>query len=103
MDPTLEKDLAGGGSVMVKLAGKDYPLAYPMRAVILYRQETAKLNRARGASRPRLSTEETQSARNRFRELIAQAQKAADEGNDFSDLIQEATFVKLPLDEDAGN
>ncbi len=44
-DPVLEKELAAAG--MVKLGGAEYRLSYPMKAVILYKQMTAKLDRQR--------------------------------------------------------
>jgi hypothetical protein len=40
VNDVLEKELTGGGPVMVKLGEKEYPLAYPMHAVLLYKQLT---------------------------------------------------------------
>jgi hypothetical protein len=40
MNATLEQELTGGAPVTVKLGGEEYPLAFPMHAVILYKQLT---------------------------------------------------------------
>lgn len=69
MNPTLEQALIGP-PVTVKLGGKDYPLAYPMQAVILYQKETAALDRERNVSRwPKLEREELRDLRRQRRAL----------------------------------
>jgi hypothetical protein len=40
MNSALEQELTGSEPVTVKLGGKEYPLGYPMHAVILYKQLT---------------------------------------------------------------
>jgi hypothetical protein len=108
MNAVLATELTGP-PITVQLGGQEYPLAYPMFAVILYRQETARLNRARGLARvqagvlanvPRLTPAELREARERYFALIAEAQGL--KGEAFQRLMEEATLVKLPVDEATG-
>lgn len=100
MNDVLREELTGRPPVMVVLGGAEYPLAFPMRSIILYKQETAKLNRARGLASPKLSPSEVREVRERHSALLVEASKL--KGAEFQRAIQEATLVKLPLDEAAG-
>lgn len=110
------QDAIAGESITVKLDGKDYVLAYPMQAVILYKRETARLDRERAAGRPRLMRQEKRDLRERRQKLLAEmAELLARRGDaDFASwrerpefldaeaLAEEATSLKIQLDEDAG-
>src|ERR1017187_5141010 len=97
-----------GEPVTVTLAGVVYPLAYPMQAVILYKQETAKIDRARAAGRPRLTPEEKLDLRKRRRDILKDwPTKQFADWNDgdvevTEELLREATALTSALDEDAG-
>src|ERR1700676_2702662 len=64
-----------GAAVTVTLGGKEYPLAYPMEAVILYKRETAVLDRARNATRPKLSRAQIREMAAERRKLMAEAEE----------------------------
>ena len=100
-----------GDPVMVKLGGNEYSLAYPIQGVILYKRETAKLDRERAKDRLPLTREEKQTLRDRRRKLLAEANEQrpvkGEKWNDenflrFDELINEAMLAKASLDEDAG-
>jgi hypothetical protein len=103
----LQQELIGRPPVLVSLGGEDYPLAFPIYAVILYKQETAKLNRSRGSGRPKPTPSEVRESTQRFSDLLKEA--AALDGNSvdgvgkFRQVMEEATLVKLPIDEATGN
>lgn len=102
------------GEVTVTLAGRVYPLAFPMQGVILYKRETARLDRERklaNGSKP-LTREAKQDLRERRRSLIAEAdalrpdatkEEKWDDGKFalFQELLAEAMTAKAALDEDA--
>ena len=92
----------------LRLGAQQYLLAFPMRAVILYRQETAKLDRARAAQRPPLERGALQVLRRRRRAAIDEARAlvpadgkmdAAAESH-FNDLLEEANRLKVAIDEE---
>lgn len=110
MNEALQEAIAGE-SVTVTLGGQSYPLAYPMQAVILYKHETALLDRARAKGRTPLTIEEKRSLRSRRLKLMTEAdlQRPAkgvdwlpDNFVEFDLLLDEATALKVALDEDAG-
>jgi len=110
MNETLQEAIAGE-PVTVKLGGTEYPLAYPIQGVILYKRETARLDRERAKDRPALTREEKQTLRDRRRKLLAEANEQrpikGDKWDDdnflrFDELVNEAMLVKAGLDEDAG-
>jgi hypothetical protein len=115
MDDMLQEAIAGE-PVMVSLARASYPLAYPMQAVILYRQETAKIDRERAKAKiaaggKPLTRDEKRELRDRRRELLAEAdtqrplQGVAWDDNKwqrFEELLAEAVSIKATVDEDAG-
>jgi hypothetical protein len=99
-----------GPPVTVKLGGKEYPLAYPMQAIIIYKIETAKVDRRRTEDRPRLERELVRKMRRdrkellrRSQELFAKKDKTPEEQEEFEWLRSEASAIKRELDEDAGN
>jgi hypothetical protein len=110
MNSLLQEAIAGE-SVTVTLGHDTYPLAYPIQAVILYKRETALLDRERAKDRPRLTHEEKRSLRSRRQKLMVDAdlQRPA-KGQDwqpekfleFDLLMDEASALKIALDEDAG-
>jgi hypothetical protein len=111
MDPILQSALAGE-PVTVSLGGQTYPLAYPMQGVILYKSETAKLDRARklATGAPALTREAKRELRERRRTLLAEADAARPKTGEawddekfatFNELLQEAMAAKAALDEDA--
>jgi hypothetical protein len=104
-----------GEPVTVKLGKpgkqKEYPLAYPMQAVILYQKQTAILDRERAKNRPALTTEERRSKKSLWQKLMLEADQmrppkgeAWDQGKflEFDTLLDEAAELKITLDEDAG-
>jgi hypothetical protein len=111
MNPILQEALAGE-PVTVKFGREVYPLAYPIQAVILYKAETARLDRERAKAKDRLplTREEKRELRGRRRKLLAEAdtqRPAQDEEwidenlTRFGDLLGEAMAVKAALEEDA--
>jgi hypothetical protein len=105
------QDAIAGEAITVTLGGQTYPLAYPINAVILYKRETALLDRERAKDRPRLTVEEKRSLRARRQKLMVDAdlQRPAkgqdwqpDKFVEFDLLMDEASALKITLDEDAG-
>lgn len=110
MNQHLQQALTGA-PVTVSLGGKEYPLDFPMEGVILYQEETGKLDRARAQGRDRLTREARKNLRSERLQILREAEKLrpekAREWNDddlarFGDLQDEANAVKVRLDEDAG-
>src|ERR1700728_1432333 len=112
MNSLLQEAIAGE-PVMVTLGRVSYPLAYPMQAVILYKRETALLDRARVKldGRPRLTREEKRALRDRRSKLLADADLLRPRKHEdwlpekfleFDALMDEATTLKIAFDEDAG-
>jgi hypothetical protein len=110
MNEMLQQAIAGE-PVTVKLGGNEYPLAYPIQGVILYKRETAKLDRERAKDRAPLTREEKQMLRERRRKLLSEAdeqrpptgEKWTDENfTRFDELLADAVVLKAQLDEDAG-
>ena len=105
-----------GAPVVVKLGGNEYPLAFPIQAVILYKKETARLDRERAAERrqqgvARLTREELRELRRKRQTLLTEAEKLrpakgqswdAEKYAQFDSLLEEATLVKCAVDEEAG-
>jgi hypothetical protein len=109
MNPALESALAGE-PVTVTLEGKEYPLAYPMRAVILYKQETAKLDRARAeaSGRAKLTRDEKRELQQRRTAILKTAPPkksddwTADDVEKMVSILSDSTAITCLLDEDAG-
>src|SRR5580692_11428606 len=110
MNDMLQEAIAGE-PVTVQLGGQTYPLAYPIQAVILYKRETATIDRERAKDRPRLTHEEKRSLRDRRGKLMADADVLRPaRGEDwqpekfleFDFAMNEASALKITLDEDAG-
>ena len=111
MNAHLQQALTGA-PVTVNLGGKEYPLAFPMEGVILYQEETAKLDRARAKGRDRLTRELKKALRAERLEILQEAEKlrppkgkkkwADDNLARFGDLQDEANLLKVRLDEDGG-
>jgi hypothetical protein len=119
MNPVLQEAIAGE-PVMVKLGArgqeKEYPLAFPIQAVILYKNETARLDRQRTEERrkqgvAKLTGAEVRDLRQRRQQLLKEAEALrphkgqAWEGESypqFDSLMDEATLLKIAIDEDAG-
>jgi hypothetical protein len=111
MNDMLQEAIAGA-PVTVTLGGESYPLAYPIQGVILYKSETAQLDRQRklASGRAALTRDEKCELRDRRRELLADAdaQRPAEgeKWNDknyarFDEVFTEALALKTTLDEDA--
>jgi hypothetical protein len=103
------KDAITGAPVTVTLAGIEYQLAYPMAAVILYKKETAAIDRERTRFRPKMTRELIRNVRESRRELLEEAKALRPpRGEDwdpekfakFEDLMEESTSLKIALDED---
>src|ERR1700728_3901023 len=112
MNSLLQEGIAGE-PVMVTLGRVRYPLAYPMQAVILYKHETALLDRERvkNDGRPRLTREEKRALRDRRSKLLADTDLVRprkhedwlpEKFREFEALMDEATTLKIAFDEDAG-
>jgi hypothetical protein len=110
-DPLIEA--LAGEPVTVTLGGIDYPLRYPMQAVILYKKETAALDRERKRALiyPSLNREQKSELRERRRQLLEEADglrptkgEPWDEANwaKFDELLGDAVAAKTALDQDAG-
>jgi hypothetical protein len=111
MNSDLQEALAGE-PVTVTLGGKTYPLAYPIQGIILYKKETAALDRERkkAGGRASLTREEKRELRGQINQILieADAQRPAkgESWNDktlarFEELLGEAQAVRYSLDEDA--
>src|SRR5271163_3372403 len=111
MNQTLQEAITGA-PVTVNLGGKPYPLAYPMQAVILYKKETARLDRERTQGRPRLASGERRELLARRRKALLEAQplrgsepfdtwRATPQFEEYDALLEEANALKVQLDEDA--
>src|SRR5579872_4493375 len=93
-----------GSPISVRLQEKDYPLAFPVYAVTLYRQETAKLNCSRAkvaieAGRPKLTPAEMREMRSEYRKVAADL----DNRETFNDRMEELVAIRARLDEEAGS
>lgn len=112
MNQILQQELTGT-PVTVSLGGAEYPLAFPMYACMLYKQETAKLDRARRDSKPRLTSAEIKELKQQRRELLGLAddvrpkvtdgatpEDAAEQISNFYQLIGDAMEISARLDED---
>jgi hypothetical protein len=111
MDPILQEALAGA-PVEVTLGGKTYPLAFPIQAVILYKSETARLDRERNRASgvPALTREAKREMRARRRTLAEEAEAlrpaAGAKWDDekfvhFDELFAEGIEIKATIDADA--
>jgi len=111
MDDAVLQETPAGQPVMVTLRGEEYPLAYPMQAVILYKRETAALDRERkrASGRPALRREEKRELRERRRELLAEANGLRPEKGEpwdkdkwanVEELFAEAMTAQAALDQD---
>lgn len=111
MNQILQQELTGT-PVTVSLGGAEYPLAFPIYACMLYKQETAKLDRARRDSKPRLTPVEIKELKQQRRELLQLAddvkpelsdgttpEDAAEQIADFYQLIGDAMEISTRLDE----
>jgi hypothetical protein len=90
-----------GEPVTVRIGTEDYPLAFPMYAIALYKQETAKLNcrrarEAESAGRPRLTPAEVREMKRRYRKLFDEQDR------EFFEVADEAVAIRTRLDEEAG-
>lgn len=115
MNPVLEEALVGAPA-MVKLGGKEYPLAFRVHAIILYQRETALLDRQRAEERrkhgvARLQPSEIRELAERRRKVLAEAEpfrpKKEREWPEsdqvtWEALQSEANLLKIAIDEDAG-
>ncbi len=92
---------------------KEYALAYPIEAVMLYKDETAKIDRARSAAKlaaggARLTRAEKKDLRKRRKDILKEwptkplDEWTADDVEDTEMLLGEATAITSTLDEDAG-
>jgi len=99
----LEREILGE-PVSITLAGETYPLAFPMFAVVLYKQETAKLNcrRAKSAEdngRARLLPAELRQLKNRYRDIVDNLE----DQTDFLQQMEESVALRIRIDEETGN
>lgn len=107
MDPTLENALVGE-PVTVTLAGKQYELAYPLQGVMLYKTETARVDRARAHGRPKLTHDEKRDLRGRRTAVLKTwplkplDEWTSEDVSESEELLGEATSITCTLDEDAG-
>jgi hypothetical protein len=117
MNELLQEAIAGE-PVLVKLGGREYRLSFPVAAVILYKKETAILDRERARLRegPRLTPAEIRDFRRRWQKLLAEAQTlrpgkgpsgedlAWDDENfaQYQLLLEEANLLRVAVDENAG-
>lgn len=107
--PVLERELVGA-PVLVRLGKDEYRLAYPMKAVILYKQRTAEIDQRRARAKDRLKPAEIRELRLRRSQVIAELRAALPAPGSTSEsdrqrieaLEVEALAIKSRLDEDAG-
>ena len=90
-----------GEPVSVRIGNDSYPLSFPMYAIALYKQETAKLNCRRAkaaeeAGRARLTPAEVREMKRRYRKLFDEADR------EFFEVADEAVAIRTRLDEEAG-
>jgi hypothetical protein len=95
-----------GEPITVTLAGAAYPVAFPMFAVTLYKQETAKLNCRRAkaaeeAGRARLTAIELRDLKRRYRALVDAMD--GDASDEFAGQMEEAVVLRCRIDEETGN
>lgn len=116
MNSELQEAIAGA-PVLVKLGKQEYPLAFPIQAVILYKKETAALDRQRAEDRrqqgvARLTRDELRELRRKRQTLLTEAEKlrpakgqawAPDNFEQYVSLQDEATLLKCAVDEEAGS
>lgn len=95
----------------ISLGGIAYLLSFPMQAVIIYKRETAKIDRRRSEGKPRLTRDEVRVLSQDRSRLLEQARKCAPPKGEewdpirqaeFESLMDEATSIKIQIDEDAG-
>ena len=110
MNIILQEAIAGE-PVTVTLGRETYPLAFPIQAVILYKRETALLDRERAKDRPRLTRDEKRDLRDRRQKLLVEADKLRpakgedwqpDNFVEFDAAMDECSALKVAFDEDAG-
>jgi hypothetical protein len=111
MNDMLQEAIAGT-PVMVTIGRETYPLAFPIQGVILYKRETARLDRERTAGRPKLTREEKRALREARQKLLADANQLRPERGEewdpekfreFELAMEEATAIKIEIDEDAAS
>lgn len=109
MKDELAQELTPPGKI--RLGTQEYSLEFRMHAVILYKQETAKLDRSRAAERPRIPAAELAEMRRRRSTLLQDAQAAIPEKGKawepaaetrFNEALDEANRLKSAIDEQAG-
>lgn len=93
------------GEISITLGDKTYPIGFPIYAVAVYKQETAKLNcrRAREAAeagRPRLTADETREMRKAYRKAVAELE--GKDAAEFTAIMEEIIEMRARLDEEAG-
>lgn len=107
---TILQEAITGSPVTVRLAGVERVLSFPSAGVILYKRETALIDRARTQGRPKLSLAEKRELRSQRRTLLDEAEALRpvraedwtdDTFNRFQELLDEAMGPKIALDEDA--
>jgi hypothetical protein len=109
MNDMLQEAIAGT-PVTVTIGRETYPLAFPIQGVILYKRETARLDRERTKDRPKLMREEKRALREARQKLLADANllRPKERGEpwdpehfrDFELAMEEATALKIEIDED---
>jgi len=92
----LQKEITGD-PVSITLAGESYPLAFPIFAVALYKQETAKLDRGRMEGKAKLSLEEIRELKKRRRQIIASTDEMG--SSEVWVAIEQAGDIRRVLDE----
>jgi len=103
----LDREITGE-PITVMLAGESYPLAFPMFAVTLYKQETAKLNCSRArtaeeAGRAKLNPNELRDMKRRFRAIVDSMSGDYDQSGEFAGQMEEAVALRCRIDEETGN
>ena len=109
MDKTLEMAIVGK-PIMAKLGDREYEVAFPIQAVILYKAETAEIDRKRAQGRAKLTSEERKALRQRRLDILRESEQYRPEKDKdwesekfvaFQALSEEATALKIQLDEDS--
>jgi len=109
MEKLLENAIIGE-PIMVTLGEVQYEISFPIQAVILYKAETAKIDKKRSQGRPKLTADQRKALRSERLDILRKLEpfrpKKDKEWNEddfaqFQALSEEANRIKVALDEDS--